>query len=801
MKRSLLYVLVLIASLITLKAQVILQPEWISPVGYVTSVSSDKTKLLSSDKLGYTYTDLKEKTSFTVMFEEDKFHHSITMSDNGKYIVLLMNTYSERAMKVWNLENGKVSNTRKIMVDTDYDWRSKVLVGNNFVVMSSGNKVSVYDLANGARIKTLYDKTNNNVKVKLSPQKNFLMITESDTMIQLWDTGTWALHGSVKRDVGGFLFANFSSNDTKLITAEEYPQRPKIWDLATMKQIVTINGEMFLLRDANFSESGNFVATLSDNMVNVWNANDGLHLKSFEKDTSYYKVKEVFFNKNGDRIFTNREDGVISVLGLESGNKINELRLNILLHFEDNPSVIGDTIITAQMGSFQTNVWEVNDKGFTIVDSIIGYSEMLHADFSDNDKYLRLFTRFFHSWDVKSKKKLPLTMNMEINGELLNKEGAMAVFRMQSKIELWNVEEMRKILELPYKEERNIPRVLISQNGNVVFINQPDYDSLINTIKIYDVNKKEYITDYKDSIILTQFSSYSAINPNGSKILSREYSNSGKTLLKVINVSNTKETLEIFSDTNYIQQVFFTRDGKYIVISDSKRFVYILDAETYQLLHTVDNGLSTIGWRESLKAIGSKSGDFLVVYGLEHRADVWSLKSFQKIVSLLHPMNVKDIQFNKNEDEIATACSDNNAYIWDIVSGNKKYILKGSGDTLISVRYSNNEKKIVATCLRGPALLWDLTQTAVPSEYQSEDAFFTISPNPTDNDVTIHLQRPSHTSTPYSVISAVGGKILTGMIPEATQIFAVPLHTLPAGMYIFSVEVNGKKVNEKVLIQ
>lgn len=90
--------------------------------------------------------------------------------------------------------------------------------------------------------------------------------------------------------------------------------------------------------------------------------------------------------------------------------------------------------------------------------------------------------------------------------------------------------------------------------------------------------------------------------------------------------------------------------------------------------------------------------------------------------------------------------------------------------------------------------------TSIPLFPNDEVEAFSIYPIPAKEYITIR-NSVNTGSVVYNILNTYGETILSETIPAGFETYTLSIHTLPAGMYIFSAEVSGKKLNQKVIVQ
>lgn len=93
----------------------------------------------------------------------------------------------------------------------------------------------------------------------------------------------------------------------------------------------------------------------------------------------------------------------------------------------------------------------------------------------------------------------------------------------------------------------------------------------------------------------------------------------------------------------------------------------------------------------------------------------------------------------------------------------------------------------------------DFILSSVEPETQSLRSIL-LSPNPTSDEIAIRNLESVTIPLSYSVTNSVGEKVISGIIPFGSDRYTIPIRNLPIGMYIFTTEINGKRVQEKFVV-
>ena len=112
------------------------------------------------------------------------------------------------------------------------------------------------------------------------------MVTASeDQTARLWDAATGKALVTLEGHTGPVISAAFSPDGTRVVTAS-WDQTARLWDAATGKALVTLDGHTERVYSAAFSPDGTRVVTASDDQTaRLWDAATGKALVTLEGHT------------------------------------------------------------------------------------------------------------------------------------------------------------------------------------------------------------------------------------------------------------------------------------------------------------------------------------------------------------------------------------------------------------------------------------------------------------------------------------------------------------------------------------
>jgi WD40 repeat protein len=240
----------------------------------------------------------------------------VAIAPDGKTLV----SGGEEKIKLWNLVDGKLIRSFEGGINSDVTFSpdGNILATQNTAISRNGKGISdeykinikLWDVVTGKQIRTLQ--------------------TEYDEYLSSFafspDGNTIASSGVNKVST-----EQRKANGSKLLQKEIFiPSNKtiKLWDVATGKEIRTINAHDKDVRQVVFSPDGTILASTSwDNTIKLWNWKTGQEIRSFKGSESIAISPDgkILVGNSDD---SNSSDSSIKLWNLETGEEIRNIAYN-----------------------------------------------------------------------------------------------------------------------------------------------------------------------------------------------------------------------------------------------------------------------------------------------------------------------------------------------------------------------------------------------------------------------------------------------------------------------------------------
>lgn len=268
--------------------------------------------------------------------------YSIAFSPNGE---LLASSSASRSIKLWNVEDGALLKTLDAHISRVID----VSFSPNGELLASGSAdqtAMLWQVEDGLLFKTLY-LSGEVTSVAFSPDGEVLA-TAAAHKVSLWDVQTGNLIGTLGHDqVHTVVF----SPDGKFILSASSSIR--IWDAQSHTLVNTLRGHSALITDLDFSSDGAFIASASfDETVKFWNL-DGTLLRSVAIGLPVYEVAL----SNDGQLFVPGVGAGLEVWDVYTGEVLYSLEAGAETVVEFNPR--GDILASGTIYGGWLQLWNI----------------------------------------------------------------------------------------------------------------------------------------------------------------------------------------------------------------------------------------------------------------------------------------------------------------------------------------------------------------------------------------------------------------------------------------------------------
>jgi len=225
--------------------------------------------------------------------------------------------------------------------------------------ISIQNAIRVWDVEDSSEFAVIRGHQGLVERVAFSPDGGRLLTASHDGTARLWDID--GVLTTTLRHLSPPTFVAFSPDGTRVITVDSVAH---IWDVATGREIYTLDSNGGPARYAAFSPDGRLVATASwGGSVVIWSVENGREIIRLAGDGT--AVVHVEFSPRGDLLTSTSIDGTARLLNVSTGAEVAVLTTNGSLR-KTLFSPDGDLVMTA-LADNTARLWKRNGTEFRIL--------------------------------------------------------------------------------------------------------------------------------------------------------------------------------------------------------------------------------------------------------------------------------------------------------------------------------------------------------------------------------------------------------------------------------------------------
>ncbi len=564
--------------------------------------------------------------------------------------------------------------------------------GTRIATTSADKTAKVWNAENGALLLTL--KTDDVVWDAAYSPDGKLLATSGFTNVTLWDAATgqkmFTLVGQTVGSTLGFDLGvgriRFNPDGTRLAVANQ-DGVPKVWDLSTHTEILSLKGHKTICKAIAYSPDGKLLATGSDDgMVKLWDAQTGQELLTLTGHTS--QVRGLTLSPEGKRLVSVGEDARLVVWDVVSGRELLKLT---------NPSA----------GGFRTGVFTRDGKNVVVV----GYDGT--AKVWDAASGQLIFTLAGHTSTV-------LDVAFSPDGMRLVTVSADQTLR------IWDPGPGRELLTLT-GHIGSLNGSLYSPDGTKLATASED-----GTVKIWDPTSGR---------LLRTMSPAGQPHPWGCLAYSadgqRLATGSMDGVVSVWDAVSGIESRVLTGHTNYVRAIAFSPDGKRLATASLDGTAKVWDLDTGQVVVTFKGHIHPEGTAQTNSVWSlsfSPDGRRVATGGFDQVIRVWDATSGQELLTLPAAGNaliLTGLAFSPDGKLVAGGQFTGLVVVWDATTGKLLRTLAGHSAAVVHVAFSSDGTRLVSASFDKLAKVWDVqTGQEIASLYGNASNVATTSFSP-----------------------------------------------------------------------
>ena len=429
------------------------------------AISSDGTTLVSgSNDRTIKLWDIATRRNIATL-RQANWVTSVVFSPDGAILA----SGVHRTVKLWDVA------TRHNIATLEGHWGrvNAVVFSPDGTLLASGasSTVKLWDVATRRNIATLEGHTDNVESVSFSFDGTTLVSGSTDGTVRLWGIktrNTAILSGHIP-----FSSMAFSSDGTTFAAGSG--RKVVLWDIATKRNIATLEEHSGSVHSVSFSPSGTLLASGSEREVVLWDVATRRNIATLEGHTGI--VNSVVFSPNG-AILASRDSSTVKLWDVATRRNIATLEghtdnvESVSFSFDGTTLVSGSTDGTVRLWDIatQTTIAELEGHRGSIYSAAISSDGTTLASGS-RDRTIKL-------WDVATKRNIATLEGHRgrVTSVVFSPDGAILASRASSTVKLWDVATRRNIATF-----WNVNSVVFSPEGTLLA------SGVHRTVKLWDI--------------------------------------------------------------------------------------------------------------------------------------------------------------------------------------------------------------------------------------------------------------------------------------------------------------------------
>lgn len=789
MANLLTYLLVILSFSLQVYSQVVLEPTWSTVyAGKSAMFMPDGNKVITVGGAGATvWSTVTGKEHFTLLSHENPID-TIVISKSGARILTL--SRYDSVVKLWDGNNGKLIQS--------IHYPARAILGTAI--------------------------SNNDMYVALGC---------SDGTVRIWNIEDKKEETIFEEHFNKVTAVTFSTTGDTLISGSSMVVL--VWDRKTKKIIHTLDVSGGKVESVLINNKGDrIVAACSNGETSVWNAHSGV--LEFGIPHNGRRYNNMTINSKGDKLLL-LMDWYTYLMDLNTGEQINGSPITYADKLEQRYGSFSHsgTMYSETMGDSVVRIWDV-ETNKVIKEIRVNQAYFRHAFFSPTENKIITTNNsdIVELWDIDSLKRIHSfcgnglgVLSFDINAE----KKIMVTGSSAGSLKVWDLDSATLKYNFLYKNSHPTD-VYVDVNGVRVIVNVYTLGAgtyMERSVDIWDIIEKKNLKTIKSTFDVTsggfnnagtKFTIYTI--PNTVEIwetesLSKIIKTEGRSpLTKPIFMKNDNVVAQgdggyvaLFDGTTGQQISLMAEHGKPTKHGITDESIVINRQDSFFVCRQIDGSAiakfhNLVRYYFPADASVSNNSKYSIFTESDTNAVIWNLQSnsiHKRIRG--NSKGILGVFFTKDDTRCITYGVDSLIRIWSVKSGELIAALNAKTNFITDVKTDDSFTTVVARVRDGTMKKWDVSQvpTDVEENLQTNYRYtLQISPNPVNDNLNVYIDMNGDKPLYYNITNMYGQNMISNTIENRDYALTIPVQNLPPGMYIFSTELNGKRIHEKFII-
>ncbi len=563
--------------------------------------------------------------------------------------------------------------------------------GARIATIGVDGDAKVWDAATGQALLSLSFTSEPGWGIAYSPDGKWIAATSTSQLI-VWDAASGQTVLTIPGNLGQGTVDRLSfSSDSRRLAVANLDGSPRIWDLASRQELLSLTGHAAVCDAIAFSPDGRQIATGDQSgVIKVWDSARGQELLTFGQGGV---IHDLAYSPDGSRLATANEDGTLGIWDPASGSPLLTLpRLSGMYGVTFMPD--GQCLVTAHQDG-TAKVWDAASGQLsltlaghvsTVVD-VAGSPDGAQIATAGYDGTLRI-------WDASPGRELTtLPAHADQAWDVAySPDGAqLATVGLDGFARVWDVPSSSLLFELA--PQAPLTSLAYSPDGRLLAAGSANGE-----IFAWDVATRQLQLNLKGHQAIVAGLAFS---PDGKFLVSGSWDSTQK----VWDIATGQEITTFRGHTmGFGTGIAFSRDGQSAFSSGADGYARQWDVATgIQLNEFSGDGREVYGLalspNGSLLALGLHDGEI----------DIWDTAAHKLVQRLnAHAGLVSRLAFSPDGSLLASAAFDRLAKVWDVQRGVELFSLYGNLSNVFGVAFSPDGQSLAAVGADGSLRTYSL---------------------------------------------------------------------------------------------